>query len=87
MYVYVSMYIELLMFMSIIIIILGPCQRTKKTGKMKVRVVQIVVVMLGMFLKNFEKRLGEWEIKERVETFTTTPLLRSTRLLRRDQDT
>ena len=43
--------------------------------------IPIVVVALGMVLKNLEKGLEELEIRGRIETIRTTTLLRSVKIL------
>ena len=62
--------------------VIGPYKRVKKKlWDMRVAVIPIVV---GMVL---EKRLEELEIRERIKALENTELLRSAKILRRDQDT
>ena len=56
-------------------------------GFNKVTVIQIVIGALGTVTKRLVKGLEDLEITGRVETIQTTPLLRSTRLLRRVLET
>ena len=50
---------------------------------MKVTVIPIVIGALGSVTKGLIKGLEDLEIRGRVETIQTTPLLRSARKLRR----
>ena len=54
---------------------------------MKVTVIPIVFGALGIVPKGLGKRLGELEIRGRIETILTTALLQSTRILRRVLET
>ena len=49
--------------------------------------IPIVIGALGTFIKGLIKGLENLEIRERVETIQTTPLLRSARILRRVPET
>ena len=54
---------------------------------MKVIVILIIIGALDTVFKGLIKRLENSEIRGRVETIHTTALLRSTKLLRRIQET
>ena len=49
--------------------------------------IAIVIGALGTILKRMEKGLEELEIGRQIETFQTTALIRSARILRRDLET
>ena len=54
---------------------------------MKVELIPNVVSVLGTLVKKREKNLEEVEISGRIETFKTTALMRSARILRRVLET
>ena len=54
---------------------------------MKLTFIPIIIGALGTVTEGLIKRLEDLEITERVETFQTTTLLRSARILRRDLET
>ena len=54
---------------------------------MKVTIIPIVIGAFGTVIKELVKGLKDFEIGGRVETFQTTTLLRTARILRRDQET
>ena len=66
--------------MIIIIIILGPSQRTEKLSNMKVMVIPIVISALGTVPKGLERRLEKIEIGGKIKSIQTTPLLRLTKI-------
>ena len=55
----------------------------KKLLNMLITMIPIVIGVLGTVLKGLERSLEEFEIREWSETFLTTALLRSTKILRR----
>ena len=59
----------------------------KKLWNMKVTIVPIVIGALGTITKWLLKGLEDLEIGGRVETFQTTALLRTSRILRRVLET
>ena len=59
----------------------------KRLWNMRVKVIPIVVGALETVLINLEKRLGDLEIRGRIETVQTTSLLQSVRILRRVLET
>ena len=60
--------------------------RAKKQWHMKVMMKPIITSVLGTIPKGLVKGLEDLEIREQVETIQTTALLRSTRILRRIQE-
>ena len=58
-----------------------------KLWNMKLMVVSVVVSALGTVTRSLKKRLGELEIKGKIETIQTTALLRLARILRRVLET
>ena len=54
---------------------------------MKVKVIPIVVGAHGTVPINLEKRVGDLEIRGRIETIQTTALLQSARILRKVLET
>ena len=54
---------------------------------MKMTVIPIVVGALGTVPKGMEKRLGELEIRGRIEAIQTTAVLKSAKILRRVLET
>ena len=59
----------------------------KKPWKMSVTVILIVDGALRTVSKNLERRLEEWEIRERIEILLAIALLRSIIILRRVLET
>ena len=59
----------------------------KKLWNMKVTIVPIVIGALGTITKGLLKGLKDLEVGGRVETFQTTALLRTARILRRVLET
>ena len=59
----------------------------KKIWKMRVRVIPIVIGVLATVSKGLVQGLEDLEIRGRVETIQTTPLVRSARILRRVLET
>ena len=59
----------------------------KKLWKKKLMVIQIVIGAFVTVAKGLVQRRGNLEIRGRVETFQTTTLLRSARILRRVLET
>ena len=59
----------------------------KKLWNMKVTIVPIVIGALGTITKGLLKGLEDLEVGGQVETIQTTALLRTTRILRRVQET
>ena len=62
--------------------IFEPCRELKKVSNMRLVVVTIVVDVPCTVPKGLTKRVGEREIRERIETTQTTTLLRSSRILK-----
>ena len=59
----------------------------KETRNMKVTIIPIVIGAFGIVPKGILKGLEDLEVGGRVETIQTTALLRTTRILRRVQET
>ena len=59
----------------------------KKLGDMKVTVIPIVIGTLGTIPKRLVKLVEDLEIRVKVKNIQTTALLRSTRIMRRVQET
>ena len=56
--------------------------KLKKLWNMKVTMIPIVIVTHGIVTKGLIQRLEDLEIRERVETFQNTSLLKTARILR-----
>ena len=62
---------------------LGSCQRPEKLWNIKAAVIPMVGDALGTVPKTQVKRLGELDIRGRIETIMTTAMLKSARVLGR----
>ena len=58
----------------------------KKLWNMKVKVIPFVIGTLGTVCRGLERKLGQLEIRTRIEIIHITSLLRSVRILRRVQE-